>query len=146
MGFVHHEQVEWATASDASKQRASDAFGSNVEQEGGRCGNPSVYIPSNIETHFTGQGESWYSFAGQRRNLILHQGNKRRNDNRQPTPEQGRHLERDGLTPACRHQNQTIPPTDYLGYGLGLLRSEVVVLPDCAQDTTGIGQRIIRLP
>ena len=65
--------------------------------------------------------------------LILHQRNERRDDHRQPRPEQGGQLVAEGFAAASRHDGQGIPSGQTALNDLFLQRPELIVAKDSFQ-------------
>lgn len=95
--------------------------------------NPSIHISRHIKSQSAGKCKRRNAQAGQHANLILHEGNERRNDNCEATPHKSRYLEGYRFPPSGWHQDQTVFPLHYLTNGLKLCRTEVNISPDVPQ-------------
>ncbi len=61
--------------------------------------------------------------------LVFHQRYQRRDDQTEPVPDHGRHLEAQAFSPARRHQRQRVSARQYGLHYLPLQGAEVVVVP-----------------
>ena len=79
--------------------------------------------------HITGDVGSPYVAFAQSLNLVLHQGDKRREDNADALHRKGRHLERYTLAPARRHKAKCVAPLSYALDDITLDASEIIIAP-----------------
>ena len=64
----------------------------------------------------------------------LHQGDQRRDDQRDPVKDQRRQLVAEGLAAAGRHQCQAVMASQYVGYYLFLRRPKAIVAESGLED------------
>ena len=78
---------------------------------------------------------------GQRRHLVLHQRDQRRDDDREAVQAQGRHLVAERLAAAGRHDDQRVLAAEDVVDHLGLEPAEGRVAPDRAQHVERVAPR-----
>lgn len=133
MRLVYRDERELQPGQLRQRPRPQKALWRDVEQVEPPGFEFTRDAPGIVRIDFRVQCPRRDAELAQCRNLVVHQGDKRRDDDRGAGPAEGRYLVAEALAAACRHQDKSVAAHDDVVDGGALQPPELREAEDPAQ-------------